>query len=310
MAVFWVVAPCILVEALRLLKVPAASIIRAMSHRPDDGGSKHLWNVGKLLLNYTEQRPCRKPCLHLICCQFIRECNSDLSSCYIWTLQQVRRFCSSWSLVMGQSEAQHPTRVLSKLDKPQLQDVSLEQARETHAPLFACGTPPMSHVARLSAATDLSVLIDLSLQMHVNKLFVYRCFIFQLNLTETRFNAIHISVCLWKNRRIKKTRPGISKSGRLQFSPHKRQSPDVSKPLSTDAVTPGADRAPLSSLRNETTNSRGRTRSSRNFHCTTATIKTDRPGNCVRGEVNIMHLLTRGSVGTVFCHPYVRRRDL
>jgi hypothetical protein len=29
MAVFWVVAPC--------------------SHRPDDGGNKHLWNVGKLL---------------------------------------------------------------------------------------------------------------------------------------------------------------------------------------------------------------------------------------------------------------------
>jgi hypothetical protein len=26
-------------------------------HRPDDGGSKHLWNVGKLLPDYTEQHP-------------------------------------------------------------------------------------------------------------------------------------------------------------------------------------------------------------------------------------------------------------
>jgi hypothetical protein len=35
----------------------AASIIRAMN--PDDGGSKHLWNVGKFLPDYTEQQPRR-----------------------------------------------------------------------------------------------------------------------------------------------------------------------------------------------------------------------------------------------------------
>jgi hypothetical protein len=36
MAVFWVVAPC--------------------DDRPGDGDSKDLWNVGKLLLDYTAQR--------------------------------------------------------------------------------------------------------------------------------------------------------------------------------------------------------------------------------------------------------------
>jgi hypothetical protein len=37
MAVFWVVVPCNLVDVSEVL---AASIIR--THRPDDGGSKHL----------------------------------------------------------------------------------------------------------------------------------------------------------------------------------------------------------------------------------------------------------------------------
>jgi hypothetical protein len=55
-AVFWVAAPCSLVE------VYAASIIRASStHHPDDGGSKDLWNVGKLLPDYTELQPKRQP---------------------------------------------------------------------------------------------------------------------------------------------------------------------------------------------------------------------------------------------------------
>jgi hypothetical protein len=40
-AVFWVVAPCSLVE-------------------PDDGGSKDLWNVGKLLPDYTVLQPRRQ----------------------------------------------------------------------------------------------------------------------------------------------------------------------------------------------------------------------------------------------------------
>jgi hypothetical protein len=46
MAVFWVVAPCSLV-------------VRAMS--PDDGGSKDLWNVSKLLPDYTALQPRRQP---------------------------------------------------------------------------------------------------------------------------------------------------------------------------------------------------------------------------------------------------------
>jgi hypothetical protein len=29
--------------------------------RPDDGGSKHLWNVGKLLPDYTALQPRRQP---------------------------------------------------------------------------------------------------------------------------------------------------------------------------------------------------------------------------------------------------------
>jgi hypothetical protein len=40
-----------------MLRRVAWSIIRAMTHRPDDGGSKHLWNVGKLLPDYTAQHP-------------------------------------------------------------------------------------------------------------------------------------------------------------------------------------------------------------------------------------------------------------
>jgi hypothetical protein len=40
MAAFWVVAPC--------------------SH-PDDGGSNHLWNIGKLLPDYTAQQSRRQP---------------------------------------------------------------------------------------------------------------------------------------------------------------------------------------------------------------------------------------------------------
>jgi hypothetical protein len=31
-----------------------------LTHRPDDGGSKNLWNVGKLLPDYTVQQPRRR----------------------------------------------------------------------------------------------------------------------------------------------------------------------------------------------------------------------------------------------------------
>jgi hypothetical protein len=42
MAVFWIVTPCSLVEVTNVSEVLAASIIRAITHRPDDGGSKDL----------------------------------------------------------------------------------------------------------------------------------------------------------------------------------------------------------------------------------------------------------------------------
>jgi hypothetical protein len=41
-----------------LSEVLSASII---THRPHDGDSKHLWNVGKLLPDYAAQQPTRQP---------------------------------------------------------------------------------------------------------------------------------------------------------------------------------------------------------------------------------------------------------
>jgi hypothetical protein len=49
MAVFWVVAPCSLVEFYQRFR------------GPDDGGSKDLWNTGKLLPDYTALQPRRQP---------------------------------------------------------------------------------------------------------------------------------------------------------------------------------------------------------------------------------------------------------
>jgi hypothetical protein len=42
-------------------EVFAASIIRGIGHCPEDEGSKHLGNVGKLLPDYKAQQPRRKP---------------------------------------------------------------------------------------------------------------------------------------------------------------------------------------------------------------------------------------------------------
>jgi hypothetical protein len=46
MTVFWVVAPCSLLE-----------IDRRLRGRPDNGGSKHLRNVSQILRDYTVQHP-------------------------------------------------------------------------------------------------------------------------------------------------------------------------------------------------------------------------------------------------------------
>jgi hypothetical protein len=48
MAVFWVVASCSLVEFKG-----SCCLLHQGDNRPDDGGSKHLWNVGKFLPDYT-----------------------------------------------------------------------------------------------------------------------------------------------------------------------------------------------------------------------------------------------------------------
>jgi hypothetical protein len=52
MAVFWVVARCNLVEVYRRFSGACC---------PDDGGRKHLCNVGKLLPYYMVQQPRRQP---------------------------------------------------------------------------------------------------------------------------------------------------------------------------------------------------------------------------------------------------------
>jgi hypothetical protein len=57
MAVFWVVAPCSLVEFYQYFRGPCC-----LHHQgPNDGGSKDLWNVGKLLPDYMTLQPRRQP---------------------------------------------------------------------------------------------------------------------------------------------------------------------------------------------------------------------------------------------------------
>jgi hypothetical protein len=56
MAVFWIVAPYSLVDVYRHIRGTYC-----LHHRPDDGGSKGLWNVGKRLPDYTAQHPRRQP---------------------------------------------------------------------------------------------------------------------------------------------------------------------------------------------------------------------------------------------------------
>jgi hypothetical protein len=53
--VFWDVAPCSLIEVYRRFRGAYCLLM----HRPDDGGSMHLWNVLQLLRDYTAQYPKR-----------------------------------------------------------------------------------------------------------------------------------------------------------------------------------------------------------------------------------------------------------
>jgi hypothetical protein len=60
-AVFWVVAPCSLVEVHQRFRDTYS-----LQHQgPDDGGSKYFWNVGKLLPDYTALQPRRQPSQYL-----------------------------------------------------------------------------------------------------------------------------------------------------------------------------------------------------------------------------------------------------
>jgi hypothetical protein len=56
MAVFWVVAPCTLVEVYQCFR--GACYLRHQGN--DDEGSKHLWNISKLLPDYMVQQPRRQ----------------------------------------------------------------------------------------------------------------------------------------------------------------------------------------------------------------------------------------------------------
>jgi hypothetical protein len=51
MTVFWDAAPCSLIEIYRRF--------RGVTHRPDDGSSKHLWNISQILWHYTVKYPTR-----------------------------------------------------------------------------------------------------------------------------------------------------------------------------------------------------------------------------------------------------------
>jgi hypothetical protein len=56
MAVFWVVEPYSLVEVYQRFRGPCCQV----THCRDDGGSKYLWNVGKLLPDHTALQPRRQ----------------------------------------------------------------------------------------------------------------------------------------------------------------------------------------------------------------------------------------------------------
>jgi hypothetical protein len=68
MTVFWDVAPCSLAEVFDVLE-----------DRPDDGGSKHLLNVGKFLPDYTAQHPRRQPSSRITLLFTIFQCDFSVN---------------------------------------------------------------------------------------------------------------------------------------------------------------------------------------------------------------------------------------
>jgi ABC-type nickel/cobalt efflux system permease component RcnA len=61
MAVFWVVAPCGLVQVYHCFRSPFRRHHQGRHHRSDDGPSKNLWNIGKLIPDCTALQPRRQP---------------------------------------------------------------------------------------------------------------------------------------------------------------------------------------------------------------------------------------------------------
>jgi hypothetical protein len=68
-AVFYVVALCSLVEVYRHFR-GACCLHHHVTHCPDYGGSTNLWNIGKLLPDYTEQPPRRQPSCYISSCLY------------------------------------------------------------------------------------------------------------------------------------------------------------------------------------------------------------------------------------------------
>jgi hypothetical protein len=54
--VIWDVEPCSLVEVYQRFRSPCCQGDDGGSPRPEDGGSKDPWNVGKFLPDYTAQQ--------------------------------------------------------------------------------------------------------------------------------------------------------------------------------------------------------------------------------------------------------------
>jgi hypothetical protein len=61
MAVLWVVASCRLVEVYQRFRDLYCLHRHGVTHRPDDGGSTDLWNVGKLISVYMMLQARRQP---------------------------------------------------------------------------------------------------------------------------------------------------------------------------------------------------------------------------------------------------------
>jgi hypothetical protein len=87
MAVFWFVALCSLVE------VYWHSRGACCLHRPDDRGSRHLWNISKPLPDYMAQQLRRQPSSNLKTCSMLM---LGIESLLIIQLNQLHEIsCSS-----------------------------------------------------------------------------------------------------------------------------------------------------------------------------------------------------------------------